>query len=205
MLDQHDRTRSLAAAHGENSRDSGDQDDETRSQPHITTSKRNRSASPVAGVSSKKHSPDESVFAWLANEKLDGTVLRSLLENLCKIMCLISKPRNSLSLDPNVSPSFPILNGTMSLQERQLTLILSSQACTPLLWTTKHLKILATLNFTSELLSLPNQLRLTGTGSLPGEPFTKPCISFSHTMKAKLTNITIILHHTLHQSILVPT
>ena len=70
MLDQHDNTRSLAVMRGERSNDDQHEEDGDERAP---APKRHRSESP--GAQSKKRVPDESLFAWLANDDSDNTAL----------------------------------------------------------------------------------------------------------------------------------
>jgi hypothetical protein len=74
MLDQHDNTQSHAAVRGETSGGSNNAHgiNEGERQPVLAPA---CPESPGTNTSSKKRFPDESLFAWLANDETDSTVL----------------------------------------------------------------------------------------------------------------------------------
>ena len=75
MLDQHDNMWSLATIHGERSEANDDQLEEDEDREHTPASKRCCSKFPGACASLKKRLPDESLFAWLANNDSNDTAL----------------------------------------------------------------------------------------------------------------------------------
>jgi len=86
------------------------EEDEQRDQVQATTSKRTQSASPSAGTSSKKCSPDESLFAWLANDKSDSTILtpnQELTQKLVQNHVLDIKAVKCMVLGSKHVPEFP--------------------------------------------------------------------------------------------------
>jgi hypothetical protein len=106
MLDQHDSARSRAAARGERP---GDVEDEEDDDP-VQTSKRRRSESPSGRTSSKKCAPDESLFAWLANDETDDTVLtasQELTRKLVQNHALDIKTAKRMVLGSKRVPEFP--------------------------------------------------------------------------------------------------
>jgi hypothetical protein len=74
MLDQHDSFRRLTADQGERS-GINDVEQEVYDREDQMASKNHHSESSVGRTSSKKHTPDKSLFAWLANDNADSTVL----------------------------------------------------------------------------------------------------------------------------------
>jgi hypothetical protein len=108
MLDQHDSTRSLAALRGEmagvnHGQESGDED-------CAPASKRPCSESPGARTSSKKRVPNESLFAWLADDEADTTVLsasQELTRKLVQNHVLDLKASKRMVLGAKRVPEFP--------------------------------------------------------------------------------------------------
>jgi hypothetical protein len=109
MLDQHDNMRSLAAIHGERS-GANDQLEEDGDHERTPASKRHRSESPGARTSSKKRVPDESLFAWLANDGSDDTTLspnQELTRKLVQNHVLDLKASKRMVLGAKRVPEFP--------------------------------------------------------------------------------------------------
>ena len=107
MLDQHDNTRSLAAMRGERSNDDQHEEDGDERAP---APKRHRSESPGAHISSKKRVPDESLFAWLANDNSDNTALspnQELTRKLVQNHVLDLKASKRMVLGAKRVPEFP--------------------------------------------------------------------------------------------------
>ena len=73
MLDQHDDIQRLAAIRGERSGVNYEQPEDERAQALSSASKRRCSESPSTRTSTKKRSPDETLFAWLADDEADTT------------------------------------------------------------------------------------------------------------------------------------
>jgi hypothetical protein len=148
MLDQHDNTQSLAAICGERS-GANDQLEEDGDHECTHVSKRHRSESLGAHTSSKKCVPDESLFAWLANDNSNDTALSPNQEFTWKLVqnhMLDLKASKCMVLRAKRVPEFLILSGTMSWQERQSTSTSFSQACTPPSQITELSKTLETSN-----------------------------------------------------------
>ena len=89
----------------------------------------------------------------------------------------------------NGYPNFLTWNGTMSLPENPSTSTLSSPECTPLQPTAGPLRTSENSNSTLEPTSQQNRLRLTETGSSPGESHSVPPNLFSPTEKKNSKNI----------------
>jgi hypothetical protein len=109
MLNQHDNTRSLAAIRGGRS-GANDQLEEDGDHEHTPASKRRRSESPGAHTSSKKRVPDESLFAWLANDDSDDTTLtpnQELTRKLVQNHVLDLKASKRMVLGAKRVPEFP--------------------------------------------------------------------------------------------------
>jgi hypothetical protein len=86
------------------------EDDERRGQVWNPTPKTTQSASPGTGTSSKKNSPDESLFAWFANNEVDTTVLTPNQELTCKLVqnhALDIKTTKCMVLGSKCVPEFP--------------------------------------------------------------------------------------------------
>src|ERR1700683_3160869 len=84
MLDQHDSSQRLTAERGERSGINDEQEGYEREDRMGST--RRRSESPVTRNLSKKRTPDESLFAWLANDDMDRTALTPSQELTWKLV-----------------------------------------------------------------------------------------------------------------------
>jgi hypothetical protein len=108
MLDQHDDARRIAAVRGERF---GDHDgSDTGVQAHTPASYRPRSGFPEARIPSKKRSPDESLFAWLADDESDSTALTASQERTRKLVqnhVLDLKTTKRIVLGSKRVPEFP--------------------------------------------------------------------------------------------------
>jgi len=107
MLDEHDNSWRDAAVHGGQSGTIDNEDDERADQ---TESRRRRSESPNIKTLSKRRAPDESLFAWLANDEADTTVLtpsQELTRNLVQNHLLDLKSSKRMVLGSKRVPEFP--------------------------------------------------------------------------------------------------
>jgi nucleoid DNA-binding protein len=107
MLDEHDNSRRLAAAHGRRLEAINDKDDEGADQAE---SRKCPSESPNIRTPSKRCSPDKSLFAWLANDDADTTVLtpsQELTHNLVQNHLLDLKSSKWMVLSSKRVPKFP--------------------------------------------------------------------------------------------------
>jgi hypothetical protein len=107
MLDEHDNSRRLAAACGGRLEAINDEDDEGADQAE---SGKRPSESPNVGTPSKKRSPDKSLFAWLANDDADTTLLtpsQELTRNLVQNHLLDLKSSKRMVLSSKRVPEFP--------------------------------------------------------------------------------------------------
>ena len=86
MLDQHDDIQRLAAIRGERSGANYEQPEDERAQALSSTSKRHHSESPSTRTSTKRRSPDETLFAWLVNDEADTMVLTASQELTRKLV-----------------------------------------------------------------------------------------------------------------------
>jgi len=110
MLDQHDDIQRLAAIRGERSGVNYEQPEDERAQALSSASKRRRSESPSTRTSTKRRSPDETLFAWLANDEADTTVLtasQELTRKLVQNHVLDLKASKRMVLASKRVPEFP--------------------------------------------------------------------------------------------------
>ena len=110
MLDQHDNSRSIAAIRGERSGANDDQLGGDEDLEHTPASKRRRSESPGTPTISKKRFPNESLFAWLANDDSDSTTLtpsQELTRKLVQNHVLDLKASKRMVLGAKRVPEFP--------------------------------------------------------------------------------------------------
>ena len=75
MFDQHDSSRQASANRGTGYGHASDYPEHEEDAIRTAGSKRPRDDSPVGQGSSKKRAPDESLFAWLANDSAEETFL----------------------------------------------------------------------------------------------------------------------------------
>src|SRR6202050_4167724 len=110
MLNQHNATQRLATIHRERSGVNDEQLEEERDQTLFSTSKRTHSESPSIQMSSKKCSPDKSLFAWLTNDDASTTVLtfsQELTHKLVQNHMLDLKASKCMVLRSRCVPEFP--------------------------------------------------------------------------------------------------
>jgi hypothetical protein len=106
MLDEHNNSWREAAVRGARPGTINDEDDDRADQAE----RRHRSESPNIRTPSKKCSPDESLFAWLTNDKADTTVLtlsQELTRNLVQNHLLDIKSSKRMVLGSKRVPEFP--------------------------------------------------------------------------------------------------
>src|SRR5882762_1106592 len=208
MLDQRDNIQRLAAIRGERSGANYEQPEDERAQALSSASKRHRSESPSTRTSTKRRSPDETLFAWLVNDEADTTVLtasQELTHKLVENHVLDLKASKRMVLASKRVPEFPDSEWNNVLAGKVVNLDVFSPACTPRSQTTGPSKTSEILNFISAPQNPPKLLKRMGIGSSRGELPLKPPNLFFPIAKPNLKNTTTTLLHISHRSSLAHT
>jgi len=109
MLDQHDNARSHAAVRGEATAGNDNEREINEGEQQLALAPA-RPETPGTTTSSKKRFPDESLFAWLANDETDNTVLtpsQELTRKLVQNHTIDLKTSKRMVLSSKRVPEFP--------------------------------------------------------------------------------------------------